>query len=397
MRTEPGPPLDCPFDLADPAAYATGSAHGRWHRLRQTQPVRRDRTPSGVPYWSVFTHRDCATILLDTNTFSSASGTILDSIGAPDPAGGRTVVLADPPQHAQLRALTMRHLGPAAVRAHADAIRERVHRLVAALPLGEQDIMPALRRLPMLALGPLLDLPERDWDAMVFHAIGCIAPADPEFTRGSTTTTLQHTHAKLFHLIHTALRSGNAFADDLRSITLSGGPTSSRDVLLNLYSTLIGGNTTTPHVAAHLLLRLADQPELWDAEPAHLPALVEEGVRWATPTQSLVRRVTTDIELGGRQLRAGDWVAAWVASANRDESVFPDPYRFTPGRPASAHLGFGRGAHYCAGAQAARLLLSSLIEELAHRRLRFSLVQEPQHLSSTAINGITTMPMRFFR
>ncbi|GAA2796480.1 cytochrome P450 [Crossiella cryophila] len=396
MRTEPGLPPDRPFDLADPAAYATGDAHGSWHRLRQTDPVRLDRTPSGVPYWSAFTHRDCARILRDTNTFSSTSGTILDSIGSPDPAGGRTVVLADPPQHAPLRALTMRHLGPAAVRGQADTIRERVHRLVADLTPGVHDVMPKLRRLPMLALGPLLDLPEQDWDALVHHAIGCIAPTDPEFANG----TLNHNHAKLFHLIRTALHTGNAFAADLRSLPLSGRPATSRDVLLNLYSTLIGGNTTTPHVAAHLLLRLADQPELWEAiraDPTQIPDLVEEGVRWATPTQSLVRRVTTDVELGGRQLRAGDWVAAWVASANRDEAVFPDPYRFTPGRPAHAHLGFGRGAHYCAGAQAARLLLGALIEELVQRGLRFSLAQEPQHLSSTVINGITTMPMRFCR
>ena len=408
MHTEAGvprlPAAGHSFDLSDPAAYAAGSAHAEWRRLRQTEPVRLEIAPSGVPYWSFFSYRDCESILKDTATFSSASGTILASIGVPDPAGGRTLVLADPPDHTRMRRLAMHHLGPAAVRRRYETIRHGVSRLVKSLTLGEHDVMPTLRILPMIAIGPMTGLPEKDWESMVFHATGCIAPDDPAFTRGGTDETLLYAHSRLFHMIDAALRDGGANADGslaagLRSLAIGDRPMGRRDVMLNFYSTLIGGNTTTPHVAAHLLLRLAEQPELWEQvldEPALVPALVEEGVRWTTPTHSLVRRVTSDVEIGGTRLHAGDWVSAWVASANRDESVFAAPYEFDPRRSPNPHLGFGRGAHFCIGTWAARSVLGALIEGLAERGLRFRLAGEPQHLKSNAINGITSMPMRFF-
>ena len=406
MRVETGvPPVPEPgqvFDLADPAAYAERSAHGAWLCLRSAEPVRLDRTQDGVPYWSFFSYAECETILKDTGTFSSVSGTILDSVGRPDPAGGRTMVLSDPPDHTPIRAVTLRHLGAKAVRREEHRIRAGVSRLVAAFVEGEHDVMPVLRRLPMAAIGPLLGLPERDWEAMTLHSIGCVAPEDPEFARGDTETTLLREHSRLIRLIDDVVRAPEAcgFATDLRALTIGDGPAGRREAVLNLYSVLVGGNTTTPHVAAHLMLRLAEEPGLVHElrrSPGLVSGLVEESVRWTTPTHSLVRRVNTGAELGGVRLEAGDWVAAWVASANRDESVFDEPYEFRPHRAAGPHLGFGRGAHYCAGAWAARLLLRAFVEELLARGLDFRCVAEPRHLTSTVVNGVSTLQMRFFR
>jgi cytochrome P450 len=158
---------------------------------------------------------------------------------------------------------------------------------------------------------------------------------------------------------------------------------------------VLGAHSTTPHVAAHTLRVLAGRPDLWAALVADrdlVPALVDEGSRWTSPTHHLVRRATTDVEIGGERIGAGDWVCAWVASANRDEQHFPDPYEFDPRRTPNPHLSFGAGVHFCIGTHLSRaaltMLFSLIVDRLGHVE-----IGPPTHLRSNWINGLTSQPI----
>ncbi|TBO59250.1 cytochrome P450 [Streptomyces kasugaensis] len=397
-------PLDS-IELFDPAAYLRGSQHGAWHTLRRQAPVRRERTPDGTDYWSFVSYADCDRIIKDTATFGSEHGTILASVGVGDSAGGMAITLMDPPDHGQIRQPSMRRLRHAVVRNRTDDISARVLALAAPLLTGgEHDVARLLRTLPMAAAGDLMGIPEEYWDTVAFNTTASIAPQDPEYAVGrNVEDTLRRVHHKLFAVFSEIIRSrrrnlGEDLISGLLTLEYHGRRMPEQQVLMNCYSFALGANSTTPHVAAQLLLTLAEQPELWEAvlaDPSLVPALVDEGTRWVSPTHHLVRRVSKDTTLGGADLAEGDWVCAWVASANRDENVFRDPYTFDLTRSPNPHMGFGVGPHYCIGAPASKVALAALFGELARRRIRFELAGEPTHLYSNWINGITRLPMNF--
>jgi cytochrome P450 len=167
-------------------------------------------------------------------------------------------------------------------------------------------------------------------------------------------------------------------------------------VILNCYSLVMGANTTTPHVASHLMLALAERPDQWRmlrADHTLVQPAVEEAARWATPTNHLVRRARTRVELSGGLIEEGELVAAWVGSANRDESVFADPYHFNVNRWPNPHLAFGNGIHYCNGAPGARLVLQQTLRELLAIIEEVAVAGPVRHLHSNFINGITSLPL----
>jgi cytochrome P450 len=342
----------------------------------------------------------------DHRTFSSEEGTILASVGVGDAAGGQTITLIDPPEHALVRVPAMRALGHAMVQRRTPAIRAKVAELVEPCEAGEVDFARLMRRLPMVLAGEFMDIPEEHWDEIALWAGACIAPDDPAYALGnSTEQTLRLAHHHLFACFRELVRRRRAKpGDDLVSVligitdNLSGQrkPLDDWRVLLNCYSFILGANTTTPNVASHTLLALIERPEIWPRlhTPEALAGLIEEGIRWTSPTHHLVRRASTDTRLGDAEIKAGDWVAAWVASANRDEAVFDDPFTFDISRSPNRHLGFGGGPHYCIGAPMSRLALSVLFEELVGRYEGFASTGPPAHLQSNWINGLVSMPVR---
>ena len=143
---------------------------------------------------------------------------------------------------------------------------------------------------------------------------------------------------------------------------------------------IAGGAETTRTVIAHGLRTLADHPDAWEtmaADPATIPAAVEEVIRWVTPLNNMFRRVAVDTELAGTSLRAGDRVALIYPAANRDPAVFDEPDRFDITRDPNPHLAFGHGTHFCLGANLARLELRLLLEEMTRRITALRVVNEP--------------------
>jgi len=405
----PAPPAEAVVDLADvdlyePTRFRTTDLHPTWRTLRVKAPVWFQERVDGTGFWCVTRYADCERVVKDHRTFSSEEGTILASVGVGDAAGGQTITLTDPPEHALVRVPAMRALGHAVVQQRTPLIRERVVDLIRPCADGEVDFARLMRRLPMVLAGEFMGIPERHWDDVAHWAGACVAPEDPAYSLGdSVDRTLRLAHHHLFALFRELVRERRAApGDDLISVLVkvtdglsgAGNPLDEWRVLLNCYSFILGANTTTPNVAAHTLLALIQRPEIWPRlTPDTLPGLVEEGIRWTSPTHHLVRRATAETRLGDATINAGDWVAAWVASANRDESVFDDPFVFDITRSPNRHLGFGGGPHYCVGAPMSRLALTMLFEELVARYAGFELVGPLVHLQSNWINGLVSMPV----
>jgi cytochrome P450 len=166
------------------------------------------------------------------------------------------------------------------------------------------------------------------------------------------------------------------------------------EVVYNCYSVLLGANVTAPHVIIGTLLALIERPDSYTqlAERSAAASAVEEGLRWSSPANHFMRYAVTDTELHGTRIRAGDPLAVWLGSANRDEEVFNRPYHFDIDRRPNRHLAFGFGRHYCVGAPMARLTLNIVFTEITRVVERWELAGPVEHLRSNFVAGVTRLP-----
>ena len=161
---------------------------------------------------------------------------------------------------------------------------------------------------------------------------------------------------------------------------------------------VVAGNETTRQAIAHGMLALMEHPEelrrLRD-DPSLMPTAVDEIIRWATPVLHFRRTATCDVELRGQTIREGDKVVTWYISANRDELVFDDPYRFDVGRRPNDHVSFGRGGpHFCLGAHLAKLEVKVMFEELLPRLQSIEPAGPPERIRTNFTNAFRAMPVR---
>lgn len=390
------------IDLFDPEGFRSGSQHPAWRTLRANAPIWQQARPDGTKFWSITRYADVLPVIKDHRRFTSEYGTILAVLSG-DTAGGRTINLMDPPHHAAIRVPTMPLLSTSAVSKAEGDVRGRVRQIIEPAIAGEcVDIAHLAIRLPMAAVGNIVGVPEDMWADVTRWTMAGVAPGDPHYAAGNVAETLRVAHSELFELFGGLVeerrkRRSNDLISRLLEAEVDGRRLSVEDVILNCYSFVMGANTTVPQVAAHLFLALAEFPDQWRQVRdglASVNSTVEEALRWATPTNHLVRRTKEPTEVAGVRLQAGESICAWVASANRDEAMFDDPYQFRAGRSPNRHIAFGEGVHYCNGAPAARTVLRILVEELLQHTEAFELDGTVEHLYSNFINGITALPMR---
>ena len=162
---------------------------------------------------------------------------------------------------------------------------------------------------------------------------------------------------------------------------------------------VVAGNETTRNLINHSMLALIEHPEevaRLRADPSLWPTAVEEMLRWGTSIHNFRRTVTAGTEVRGQPIAAGDKVVMYYLSANRDEEVFTDPYRFDVGRTPNDHVTFGGGGvHYCLGASLARAEIGALMRQVVERLDDIELDGEVRRLRSDFVNGIKHMPVRF--
>ena len=160
---------------------------------------------------------------------------------------------------------------------------------------------------------------------------------------------------------------------------------------------LAGHDTTRNALSAGLeaFARYPDQLELVRRDPSLVKSAVEEIIRWATPVNYMKRTAARDVQVRDKTIREGDSAVLFYASANRDEDVFDDPFRFDVTRKPNRHLGFGTGEHFCLGAHLARASMRALVHELATRLEEFELATEPTQIHSSFVVGRKTLPVRY--
>jgi cytochrome P450 len=390
-------------DLVDPVLHAHGDPHAAWLAMRTHEPVRWQQVRPGLGFWSVTTFDDVAMVLRDHTAFTSEHGTLLDLLGRKDPAGGRQLPATDPPRHTRMRSPIQRALNGRVVEQHRGVIREEIHYLFAGVVDGEPfDFAELTGKLPMAVIGTLMGLDRADWPHLTFLTTQAVAPDDPEYIRPEGgQATLHRAHRELFACLQEAItrRQGNG-ANDLidmmcRIGIAEGEPLRAGDIVANCYSLLLGANVTTPQVpnAAVVELIARDTYADWAGHPELLRGGIDEALRWSSPTTHFIRYATQDLQLGKVTVRAGDAVAAWIGSANRDASVFPDPYTFDVRRNAQRHLAFGVGPHFCLGHALVRITLEEFFGELFAQFEHFEPAGEPEHLHSNFIAGVKHLPL----
>lgn len=407
MRLTPGPAGDVDLrrvDLFDLDLYTCGDPHTIWDVMRARAPLHHQTLPDGREFWSVTRYGDACRVLGDYREFTSERGTVVTHLGEDDVAAGKLMTSTDPPRHTQVRRAIGAKLTARAVASWQDPIRRAVVRfLEPALDGGTWDLAEQAHRLPMIVAGPLLGIPERDWDELVRLTAMVTAPSDPHFQLGCRAATLAISHHELVsYVTGWVRRRRSAGGDDgsllghLMSVRAGDAPLTDEEIAYDGYSLLLGANVTTPHTVSGTVLALIERPGQLakaQADPSLVPSLVEEGLRWTSAACNFMRYATAQTRIGGGTVPAGAAVVAWIGSANRDESQFPDPHEFDLTRGDNRHLAFGFGPHYCVGAPLARLTARVFFEELLRRSGSIELAGEPRHLRSYFIAGMTNLPI----
>ena len=389
------------IDLFPAGLYRSGDPHAAWRALRSASPVWRQAAPDGTPFWSVTRYHDVVRVLKDTRRYSSEHSTMLTVLHG-DSAKGRAIHLMDPPRHRVIRTPSMHMLSMQVMKRREARIRERVRAMIAdAVADREIDFARLATAIPMTIAGEIIGIPEEHWADVARWTIAGLAPDDPFYTAGMDRGTLQVAHVYLFTILTELIEARRKRpADDLisvlSSLEIDGQRATDNDVLVNCYSFIMGATPTVPQAASHLLLVLLEHPDMWRelrADRTLLPTVVEEALRWSTPINHLLRRTTEPVTLGGEILPTGSLVAAWLASANRDETVFGDPYVFDPRRAPNPQVAFGVGPHRCIGSAPAGVGLSLLLAELIAQVSGFEPAGPAEHLESNFLNGITSLPV----
>ncbi|MFI1381981.1 cytochrome P450 [Embleya sp. NPDC020886] len=407
MRLTPGAGGDVDLDrvdLFDLDLYTSGDPHPIWDVMRAEAPLHHQVLPDGREFWSVTRYDDVCRVLGDHREFTSERGTVVTHLGEDDVAAGKLMTSTDPPRHTQVRRAIGAKLTARAVAPWQDRIRQSIVRfLEPALDGATFDLAEQAHRLPMIVAGPLMGIPERDWDELVQLTAMVTAPSDPHFRHGSEAATLAISHHELVTYVTEWVRKRRAaggedgsLLDHLMTVHAGDAPLTDEEIALDGYSLLLGANVTTPHTVSGTVHALIERPEQFakvQADPTLVPSLVEEGLRWTSAACNFMRYAVADTEIGGGVVPARGAVVAWIGSANRDESQFTDPHRFDVTRRENRHVAFGFGPHYCIGGPLARQTLRIFFEELLLRFESIELAGEPQHLRSYFIAGMTHLPI----
>ena len=392
-------------DLLNPHFYANGDPHAVWYYLRHNAPVYKHQTKDGQSFWVVTKYDDVCHTMKDYTTFTSERGTMLCILNVPDIAGGKMMAVTDPPRHAEVREPLAHALSRKAAHTMEAELRQIAIDILAPGLTGEPwDFAEALLMLPMAFMALLMGLPKEDWGYLSRHAMMSIAYQDPEYSEGTQQDTLRQAHHGIFEyfVMEIANRRASEPTDDLIGLLMTmdagGAKLSDEELVYDCYSLILGANVTTPYAASAIIKVMAENPgeyERWASRPQLLTSGIEEGLRWSSPTSHFMRYALHDVEMGGELIREGEAVTAWLGSANRDENVFDDPYRFDVGRKPNRHVAFGFGPHFCPGAPLARYSLQILFSEILRCVKRIELAGPVEHLASNFTAGIKHMPVVF--
>ncbi len=400
-----------PLDLVDPERYArNGYPHDVWTRLRAGAPVAYVEAAGYEPFWAITKHADILQIASQPLRFSSAQGITLARAGAAPMPPTEILVLLDPPKHAPMRRVVSPRFTPKAVRARsAEVERIAVDVLDGAGPAGGSGDLDFVERIaapfPLAVIAWILGVPKADWELLFRWTNEVIGKDDPEYRRPGETPgqTIKRARGELHRYLGALIEDRRRDPqDDLMSEliagTVNGAPLTHEQLVAYAELLVEAGNETTRNAISGGLLAFCEHGAEWEKlreQPGLLPDAVEEILRWASPISHFTRVATDDCEIRGMRIGAGDQLALYFASANRDEDVFDDPFAFRIDRRPNPHLAFGFGEHFCVGAHLARVELETILRHLLARLEWFELSGEVERLQSAVNGSIKHLPLRY--
>lgn len=422
------------LDITDTDRYVRdGYPWAAWDLLRKEAPVYWYQRPGHEPFWAITKHEDVGFISRNPGIFSNTQILRLsdtDSVqvgqrsrvrnanrygGSPDDPPD--FIFMDPPEHRQHRSAVSRLFTPRAMRAlqghfgqmaddnvsyFAQAV---VDQLTSKGASGAVDVVHELAaKLPVAAICEMAGIPPEDWDQIFAWTETLVGASDPEFrlpgeTREQASRRTSGEWQRYNEgLVESRLKDG--LGEDILSALMKADVNLSPKEISSYFTVLVAaGNETTRNSTTGGIKALLDHPEQLEkliANPDLIPSAVEEILRWTSVVIQFQRTAMEDVEIRGQLIRKGESVVLWYPSANRDEEVFADPYKFDIERTPNDHFAFGGfGEHFCMGAHLARWELRSMFEALLPVLPKLELVSEPEFIKgSLHVGGIKRMMVR---
>lgn len=383
--------------------WSREAPHDQFDLLRKSAPVFWHDEPNGSGFWAITKHADVKKISRDPRTFSSALG----STFIPDQDEETLMMLRlsvlnmDDPQHTRYRNIVAKGFTPRVIAKLVEDTNARAARVVDEVAArGECEFVNDIAsKVPIQTICTMLGLDDELWPRMVELTNMMISGLDAE-GQGAGQIAAMEVYA-LCDQMAAARRAEPR--DDIMTALVNAEVDGERldDGELNMFfiTLIVAGNETTRNLINHSMLALIDNPGEADrlrADESLWPTAVEEMLRYGTSIANFRRTATTDVELRGTQIKAGDKVVMYYASANRDEEVFADPHRFDVSRRPNDHVTFGGGGvHFCLGASLAKAQIRATMQEVVQRLGNPQLAAPITRLKSDFVNGVTHMPITF--
>jgi cytochrome P450 len=407
MTSQPSPdsapPAGEPPLRLDPYAWDFHEApYPLYARLRNEAPAYRN---DELGFWALTRHEDVERALKDHATYSNSEGVALEAF-SPEAWRVMFFLAMDPPRHNHLRGLVNKVFTPRRVQAMEPAMRAIMTRLLDAIPDdGRCDlIQDIVGKFPMDVISDMIAVPVEDrdevrgWADQVMHReedMGAVVPPEASAASGKLLAYLRDL------VIHLRKHPGDDLTSALLAAEVEGTRLSDDDVVSFLFLMSIAGNETTTKLLGNALYwaqRFPDQLVKVRGDWSLLPGWIEETLRFDNSSQILYRTLAQDVELHGQKLAKGDRVALMIGAANRDERVFENADVYDIERDCSNSLSFGRGIHFCLGANLARMEGRVCMDEIFARYSGYEIDEAAcVRVHSGNVRGFINMPIQLHR
>ncbi len=420
-------------DIHDPRLYVErGYPWAEWDLLRREAPVYWYERDGIAPFWAITRHADVLEISKNSSVFINGgprlrlaplreeravrSGGSAPGFLRPagwDPNEPHDMVFMDDPRHKKFRVLVSSAFTPARLRPlepRLDAMATRfADEFVETLEGG--DVCDFVRgfatKLPLATIGEMMGLPPDDWSKLLVWTGALLGDLHSDYVRDGeqpwqavlrAVGEMRGYFQDLIDRRRAAGSDGPELVDVLLRGRVDGQPLTDQQLHGFLLLLTAAGNETTRNATTGGVIALLEHPDQRDllcSRPDLVDSAVEEILRWTSPVVQFARTVTRDFELSGTKLREGDTVGIFYPSANRDEAVFDEPYRFDVTRSPNRHLAFGGyGTHFCLGANLARWELRAVFRALLPILPRMELAGPATRVPNLHVPGFSSLPVR---
>ncbi|MGO4257778.1 cytochrome P450 [Marmoricola sp. RAF53] len=405
------PALPDAFDPTDPGLNEVSVPLTEYAELRRTAPVfwveQAPEARAGfldTGHWALTRHEDILAVSKNSKDFSTNENGVIIRFAA-DMTREQVelqramLIHHDPPHHTRLRQIISRGFTPRAVAALKEILVVRANKIVDdALARGEGDFVEEVAaELPLQAIAELLGVPQEDRKKLFEWSNQMLSYDDPEIEGDPAVAAAEILG---YSMMLAADRKENPRDDIITKLVTAGEDGEGlNDDEFGFFVILlaVAGNETTRNAISHGMHAFFQNPEQWDIWKAERPTtMVDEVIRWATPVTVFQRTALNDVEIGGQAIKKGERVGLYYASGNNDEAVFENPRQFDIKREHNPQLAFGgHGAHYCIGANLARVEVEVMFDVLADRIPNIAQKGEPRRLRHSWINGIKELPVAY--